>query len=453
MSWGILDDWYRRLLQPGFSYLGWSVLGLALAAPLLAWRRRSFGVPYFAALSLAVLILARYEPTPLHALVSLLPGFERIHARSPERALIVFYIGPAVLAGATLTYLQLHVWRSLRLALTVLALGVVAAELHFAWIVQRAESLAGGGDYQIAQVDLGAYYAPTGATRFLADQAKTDVFRYFGDAQTLSGTPIPYTLRWADPSITALEVNNRALVSGLYDVQGYNPIHLARYDEFMAALNGQAQNYHHADVFETGLASPLVDALNARYIVVPATPSQDQVVPRFERELQTVYADDNVRVLENRAALPRAWMVHTADQVAPGQAASQLAAGSVDLSQVALIEAPPPRLAPPTDGFPDDVSITRYEPDRLALRTASTSAGLVVLSEVYYPAWHAYVDGQAVDVYVADHALRAVAVPAGTHDLELRFESAALSAGLSISLAASAVLVGLSLYTVRRKTA
>ena len=91
----------------------------------------------------------------------------------------------------------------------------------------------------------------------------------FGFAQHIWGGPIPYTLRWADPSITSLEVNNRALIFGLDDIQGYNPVHLARYDEFMAALNGHPQNYHHTDVFDTGLDSPLLDVLNVRYIVVP----------------------------------------------------------------------------------------------------------------------------------------------------------------------------------------
>src|SRR5207245_2392127 len=80
-DWGIIDDWYHRLLQPGFSYLGWSVLGLAVAAPVLA--RRCLAVPYFAGLALAVLVLARFEPTPLHAFFSVLPGFDRVHARSP----------------------------------------------------------------------------------------------------------------------------------------------------------------------------------------------------------------------------------------------------------------------------------------------------------------------------------------------------------------------------------
>ena len=83
------------------------------------------------------------------------------------------------------------------------------------------------------------------------------------------------------------------------------------------------------------------------------------------------------------------------------------------------------------------------------MEAESTAAGLIVLSEVYYPAWHAYVDGQPTPVYVADHALRAVAVPAGPHTVEMRYESAALSAGLIISVAAAAVLLGLAIGTVR----
>ena len=400
-------------------------------------------MPYFAGLSLAVLILARYEPTPLHTLMSLLPGFERIHARSPERALIVFYVGPALLAAAALTCLQTKARLSFRVPLAVLALAVVGAELQLAWNAQRAESLAGGGDYQFEQVDLSAYYAPGGAARFLASSARSDRFRYFGYAQHIFGGPVPYTLRWADSSITALEVNNRALLSGLDDIQGYNPIHVARYDEYMAALNGHAQNYHQTDVFDSGLDSPLLDLLNVRYIVLPARLPQDQVAPSFRRSLETVYQDQDVRVLQIPTALPRAWLVHAAEQLPPDQALQQLADGIVDPRHVALLEAPPPSLAQPQAGAVDEVSIVSYEPDRIRLTTRSSTAGLVVLSEVYYPAWQARLDDQAVPLYVADHVLRAVAVPAGEHTVELGYQSLALNVGLVISAAAGVVLAWL----------
>ncbi len=62
------------------------------------------------------------------------------------------------------------------------------------------------------------------------------------------------------------------------------------------------------------------------------------------------------------------------------------------------------------------------------------AAGLLVLSEVYYPAWKAYVDGEPARLYVADHALRAVPVPAGEHTVELRYESVSLRIGIATSI-------------------
>ena len=63
----------------------------------------------------------------------------------------------------------------------------------------------------------------------------------------------------------------------------------------------------------------------------------------------------------------------------------------------------------------------------------------MVLSEVYYPAWRAYVDGRPAPVLVADGLLRAVEVPAGEHEVEFRYESWALWAGIAVSAAAYAV--------------
>jgi hypothetical protein len=99
LDWGIVEDWQTRLLLPGFHYVGWTVLALALLAPVVA--RARMAVPFFGATAVAVLILARSAPTPLHSLLGLLPAFERTHAHAPERALIVFFLAPALLAGAS----------------------------------------------------------------------------------------------------------------------------------------------------------------------------------------------------------------------------------------------------------------------------------------------------------------------------------------------------------------
>jgi uncharacterized membrane protein YfhO len=76
---------------------------------------------------------------------------------------------------------------------------------------------------------------------------------------------------------------------------------------------------------------------------------------------------------------------------------------------------------------------------------------LLVLSEVYYPAWKAYVDGSPVPVHVADGLLRSVPVPEGEHAVELRYESWTLRAGMAISLLTAAALVSLVATAVARR--
>ena len=72
-----------------------------------------------------------------------------------------------------------------------------------------------------------------------------------------------------------------------------------------------------------------------------------------------------------------------------------------------------------------------------------------MMSEMYYPAWKAYVDGHPVPLYSADYMLRAVPVPAGDHTVELRYESPSLTAGIVISLVFCATLVALVVAKAR----
>ena len=485
-DWALIDSWSRLLLTPGFYSLGVSVAAAALTTILLAPRQR--GVAFCAVLSLVSIVLAQQERTPLHQALSVLPGFERVTGRSPERALLVLYLGPALLAGSSLAAIRRAPrWAGLLApvlvtgALAKLLAGqslpvegigwliattgllamypvlprghalfsatlvlVVYADLRSASAVQLADAQAGSAAYELHKVDLADYYQPTGAARFLQAMQAGDDFRYVGYAGHVFGGPFPYTLRWADPGTRLLEVNNRALLTGLHDVQGYDPIHIARYDRFVAAMNGREQNYHHADVLDSGLDSPLLDLLNVRYLVMPAAPAPDQTIPRLSRPLQVVFQNEAVTVFENLSALPRSWIVHTAQQVSLDDALNLLARRAVDPRRVALLEAAPPDLAPMTDPLREQSSVTGDQPEHLRLHVGTDAPGLVMLSEVYYPAWRAYVDGQPAPVYVADAVLRAVPVPAGEHEVELRYESPTLAIGLVISLTSSAGLAVLA---------
>lgn len=76
------------------------------------------------------------------------------------------------------------------------------------------------------------------------------------------------------------------------------------------------------------------------------------------------------------------------------------------------------------------------------VRNARTSAaidaqgrGYLVVANAAVPDWHATVDGKSVPVVTLDGALQGVAVPAGEHVVQLRYEQPGQRAGIAITLA------------------
>ncbi|MDP9382269.1 MAG: YfhO family protein, partial [Chloroflexota bacterium] len=504
-GWSITRQW-GSVLARGDWHTGGGVLLLALLAPLIA--RTRYNVPYLCALVLGALALSAKETTLVHRLAYLLlPGFERLHPHVPQRIWMLGCLATALLAGATASslYARMHRWYallavpvgvillvlvatkhvSLAPPMTVIALTSCAALVAACGITRLRASvpagplllvlgltgvayveLLGAGRALFAErayiqtvdrlrwLDLDRHYDPDAAGTWLRARAGERPFRYFGYAPSPGNERVAYTVHFGEPRTKALEVNNRSVLLHLQDVQGYNAVHLARYDEYMTALNGRDQNYHDAEIFEQGLDSPLLDMLGVRYIVLHASPNADtEDVRQLIREHPTVYLGSGIRVLENRRAFPRAWIVHEAQQARRGTALELLSSGAVDGKHTALIEEPSPKLdLPSKNKAPEQADIVSYEPERISIRTASRAAGLLVLSEVSYPAWRAYVDGRRVPVYQTNHLFRSVLLPKGNHLVEFRYESTTLRVGVAISSIAYLALGTLALAVLARKT-
>jgi hypothetical protein len=243
-----------------------------------------------------------------------------------------------------------------------------------------------------------------------------------------------------EPGQAWLLVDNWATWFGIDSAQGYSPILVRRYVEVVNAINGHRQEYHGTNVFPDGIASPLLDLLSIRHIVVPADARRRDDLAELTASLPTAYRDEHVRILERASALPRAWLVHDARQVAPGDAVSLLADGAIDPSRTVLLEAPPPVLAPAAADAVEEVAWVRSEPDRLELAVTASAPALLVLSDVWDPGWSAAVDGSPAPVLLASHAFRAVPVPAGEHRLTLHYAPSSLRAGVAVTLVTSIAL-------------
>jgi hypothetical protein len=88
------------------------------------------------------------------------------------------------------------------------------------------------------------------------------------------------------------------------------------------------------------------------------------------------------------------------------------------------------------------IEMTSYQPNNLKYTSTSSVKGLVVFSEIYYPAgWKAYIDGKEVPYFNADYVLRAMEIPEGKHDIEFKFDPQSYSNGTKVSLASSLLLI------------
>src|SRR5262249_39158607 len=100
-------------------------------------------------------------------------------------------------------------------------------------------------------------------------------------------------------------------------------------------------------------------------------------------------------------------------------------------------------------------TIQEYLPNRVAVSVRDGTSGYLVLTDVWFPGWTCTVDGQPVPIYRADFVFRAVALPAGNHDVVFVFEPASYTWGKRISIVALAAVacfsLGLGVFATRRQ--
>lgn len=466
-----------QMTREGRWYLGMGGLALVVIGPFLVRRKDAL---FFAIYTLFVLsMILRDSPTVW--LFNFLPRFESLHAHSPDRIYVILFIGPAVVGAAIVDALADRTWKPPRLAIQIIAVSLPTLLLVGAtyWLKDAENSwlplnrfglvailslgvLLGMQRRHPRTVKIGILVVlmvilydpmirlaifrsadpdrrssaeqlvwnnvnPTTTSDWLVARMEDDgVFRFYGydmEAMTLpTGERSTYAIGNYKPYTYALMVNNRGMHFNLQDIQGYNPVQLQDYVDYINALNGKEQSYHMASVLEGGLTSPLLNLLNVRYIIIPAELPPDRPdLALMSSRYPTVFTDGTVRVLENTQAMPRAWLVHDVQQVPAEAMLREFQLGHVDPAQTALIDTEPPILEAANPSVADSVEITSYEDDTIKLKVTTGSRGMVVLSEIWDPGWVAEVDGHEVDILQVNGVLRGIVVDGGEHTVVLRF--------------------------------
>jgi hypothetical protein len=222
-------------------------------------------------------------------------------------------------------------------------------------------------------------------------------------------------------------------VSAHYLLQNVNGYHSAKLRVYQDMLDFTSQGS------TSNVMSPFMwNLLNVKYILA----KEDMHVPPIYKSERT-----GTKVYYNASYLPRAFFVDSADIKTPKEILLSMKNGDFDPHKVVFFEKDENlKFSKPNEK--NFVKVTKFKNEYISFNVDATADNLLVISEIYYPDWKAYIDGKEVKIYKADYLLRAVLIPSGHHKLEMKFESKPFNTGKDISLAANILLSILFLLSI-----
>jgi hypothetical protein len=145
-----------------------------------------------------------------------------------------------------------------------------------------------------------------------------------------------------------------------------------------------------------------------------------RLLPRNEREALREVSDISkieAVTFERRGRVPRFYFPQEI-----------VVTGSGEMSQAAFRAARSPRPAvvstlPPVSVGEGEVRPLVVEAERIALRTRTTASRLLVISQSWHRYWTATVDGSEKPIVRVNAAFQGIVVPAGEHQIELRYDN------------------------------
>jgi len=154
---------------------------------------------------------------------------------------------------------------------------------------------------------------------------------------------------------------------------------------------------------------------------------------------------------ENKNALPRAWFVGQVRSVASWEQARKVMDGAeFEPKKMAVVEYS--ATANPIRQGTSWTGDYEIRPNCLALQCFTSQPSFLVLSESWFPGWRATLDGQPHPMWRTDGVLRGMSVPAGTHKVTMTYAPTEFGVGSFFSMLGIAVIGAMACATRPRAT-
>lgn len=241
----------------------------------------------------------------------------------------------------------------------------------------------------------------------------------------------------------------------LPSLEGYDAIYIRRYGQFISYLDKGVLS----DSARSGVELPLLgkhilpaaNFLGVKYFIHKVSDGQNVwEFPFWKYNPTTVkllYDDKKYQILENTNAFPRAFLVSQVIlEPESDRILQRMFNPGVNLVKTAFIE---------EQGIPDKLStgsaeIDTYTPNKISIKTNSNGASFLVLTDVFYPGWRVYINGNPAKIYRTDFSFRGVHLPKGHNNVVFSYEPDSFRYGVITAIIG---LLGISTlcYVIRRK--
>jgi len=249
---------------------------------------------------------------------------------------------------------------------------------------------------------------------------------------------------------------NMNLYFHLYSPEGYDALFPQRYGELLHSQEKQgkitsqitrtdanikpAAEREKESVLDNRYRRRLLSLLGVKYIFetklgeAKGAMTEEQ---RFPQDFfQPIWEDERFKIWESQEALPRAFLVKDyLVETDKQKIADHLFSQDFDLEKKVILEEEPDlEIEKGVMGKEGRINFVEYQPNRIELESESATTALLFLSDNDYPGWKARIDGQETKILRADYTFRALAVPAGKHQVIFSYEPTVFYWSLRISL-------------------
>ena len=205
----------------------------------------------------------------------------------------------------------------------------------------------------------------------------------------------------------------------LQDLYGYSGIKPRAYQDYMDVLGSPAN-------------PTLWRMTNTKYIILDKPINFPGLVP--------VYSGNKTYVYENQNALPRAYFVDTVQKASAIEILNKVKNNQFDPKKIAFVEDAEIKVDKPDSTA--SVQIEKYGDENIYLNVNATGNNFLFLGDTYVgKGWKAYVDGNEVPIYRANHNFRGVIVPKGNHKIHFEYLPKSFVITKNVSLVLSSLVV------------